>query len=508
MNKSFERNPKKIAKNTMYLYIRMLLLLVISLYTSRLVLKELGITDYGLYNVIGGLITIFSFINGSMAQASQRFITYEVGIDSPANISRTFSTCVYVHIALAGLIVLLGETVGLWYVCNVAVIPSDRFYASLWIYQCSIVVACATVITVPYNALIVAYERMSAFAYLTIIEALLKLAIVGAIIILPFDRLISYGVLMAVLSISMRVMYGIYSRHAFPYIHFERRIDKSYIKSMGSFAGWSMCGSIAAAGYSQGLNLLINFFFNPAVNAARGLAVTVQSVIRNFSNNFQIAVNPQITKSYAAGDLDYLYLLVYKASLFSFFLYFIIALPVFLEIEMLLSIWLIKVPEYTAIFIRILILISAVEVLSSPLNVTAQATGKIKYYELLTSIILLCIVPFSYCVLKTWPHPANVFYVFLIQMLIALIVRLYIVHRLTSISIKTYLIKVIFRILLTSLIAMIIPVAVHYMIDDKWYRLVTVVAVSVTFTPCAVFLLGLNKTEQSMVVCRLKRIIK
>lgn len=508
MTGNFKRNPKGIVKNTMYLYIRMILLLVISLYTSRLVLKELGISDYGIYNVIGGLITIFSFINGSMAQASQRFITYEVGANNPATINRTFSTCIYIHIFLAGIILLLGETIGLWYVYNVAVIPPERFKAALWVYQCSIIVSCATVITVPYNALIIAHEKMSAFAYLTIVEAVLKLAIVWSIMILPFDKLITYSVLMATLSILMRMIYGIYSSRVFPHIHIIRNIDMSYLKSMGGFIGWSLWGSVAAAGYSQGLNLLINFFFNPAVNAARGIAVTIQSVVRNFSNNFQVAVNPQITKSYAAGDMDYLYKLVYKSSLLSFFLFFIIALPVFLEIDTLLSIWLVKVPEYTGIFIRILLLVSAVEVLASPLNVSAQATGNIKRYEISISIILILIVPISYVVLRISPRPENVFWVFLFQAVVAQFMRLYLIRRMIGLSIVKYFAHVISRIVVTCLIAAVLPAIMHNMVSNTFYRLAIVCVTSLTFTPCAVFLLGLNKAEQELVIGRINKFIK
>lgn len=505
---TFQRNPRKIVKNTAFLYIRMFILMIISLYTSRLVLKELGIVDYGIYNVIGGLITIFSFINGSMSQASQRFITYEVGAGDHKSLRTVFSTCVYIHILLAGVIVLLGETIGLWYVCNVAVIPPDRFTAALWIYQCSIVVACATVMTVPYNALIIAHERMSAFAYLTIIEAILKLGIVWLLIVLPIDRLITYGVLMALLSVLMRFIYGIYSHRVFKDARVSFHLDKSYIKQMGSFVGWSLWGSIAAAGYSQGLNLLINFFFNPAVNAARGIAVTVQSVVRNFSGNFQIAVNPQITKSYASGDTTYLCSLIYRASLFSFFLFFIIGLPVFLEINTLLSIWLVDVPQYTAIFIRILLIISSIELLASPLNVAAQATGNIRNYEIIVSVILLLIVPISYIVLKIDTEPQNVFLVFLFQVVIAQIARLLLTKKLIGLSLTVYLKTVVFKILIVGALSVSLPIITHYFITDTIIRLITVSLVCLTFTPCILFLLGLNRGEQEIIVNHISKIIK
>lgn len=486
----------------------MLLLLVISLYTSRLVLKELGITDYGIYNVIGGLITIFSFINGSMAQASQRYITYEVGSGSIYDIRKVFSSCIIIHAALAALIVVLGETIGLWYVYNVAVIPSDRFNAALWVYQCSIVVSVASVISVPYNALLIAHEKMTAFAYITIIEAVAKLIIVWILIVQPFDRLIVYGVLMASLSIMMRIIYGVYCEKTFPGAKLIRKFDFPLVKQMGKFMGWSLLGSVSAVGYTQGLNLLINYFFNPAVNAARGIAVTVQSVVRNFSGNFQIAVNPQITKSYASGDIAYLYNLIYRASLFSFFLFFVIGLPVFLEIDTLLSLWLVDVPPYTAIFIRILLIISSIELLASPLNVSAQATGNIRNYEITVSVILLLIVPLSYFVLKIDTKPQNVFWVFLFQVIVAQAARLFLTKYLVGLSLTEYIKRVLLKIIIVGAISVTVPIFLHYVIADTILRLVAVTLGCLSFTPGILFLLGLDKNEKGIIVNHIKKFIK
>ena len=505
-NRSY-KNPKRIAKNTAYLYIRMIILLIISLYSSRLVLKELGITDYGIYNVIGGFITIFSFINGSMSQASQRFITYELGRGDLTALRNIFSTCVYIHIALAALIAILGETIGLWYVYNIAIIPADRFYAALWVYHCSIIVSCASIITVPYNALIIAHECMAAFSYLAIIEAILKLAIVFLLMVIPFDNLIVYGVLMAILAILMRIFYGIYASRTFSESKLIRKLDVVSLKSMGSYAGWSLCGSMAAAGYSQGLNLLINAFFNPAVNAARGVAVTVQGVIRNFSNNFQVAVNPQITKSFAACDISYMHSIIYRASVLSFYLFFLLALPVWLEIDTLLRLWLVDVPQNTATFIRILLIISSIELLSSPLNVSAQATGKIKAYELSTSCILLLIIPLAYIALLVYPKPEIVFEVFLMQVVFAHAVKIILLKFKIGLSIGKYFREVLIRIMIVFAIAIIIPTYIHILMPQGVLRLVCVGLSSVLYTPCIIFLLGLNKNEKKMVTSKLAQML-
>lgn len=506
--KTYQGSSRRIVKNTVFLYMRMIILLVISLYTSRLVLKELGITDYGIYNVIGGLITIFSFINNSMAQASQRFITYEVGKGRVENLRNIFSTCVFIHFILAGIILILGETVGLWYVCNIAVIPLDRYVAALWVYQCSIVVSCATVITVPYNAVIIAHEKMSAFAYITIIEGILKLVIVWLLFIVPSDKLIAYGIMMASLSLLMRVVYGVYSNRNFTETKLLWHIDRNYLKNMGGYAGWSMWGSLAAAGYTQGLNMVLNYFFSPAVNAARGIAVTVQAVIKNFAGNFQVAVNPQITKSYAAGDMDFLYKLIYRASVLSYSLFFIFALPVFLEIDTLLELWLFKVPEYTSVFIRILLLISIVEILASSLNVSMQATGDIKRFEITISIILLLIVPFAYLILKLFPEPANAFWVFFVQVVIAQIARLILVKTKIGLSIRKYLRYVIIPVAFASAAAIVLPVVVHFIMPQNITRLLSVGFVGVIVSPVCFFVFALGHDEKRMVLSEVKKRLK
>lgn len=504
---SHHGDSKRIAKNTIFLYIRMLVMVAISLYTSRLVLEELGITDYGLYNVIGGLITVFSFVNNSMAQASQRYITFEVGTGRPEALRRVFSTCVYLHLIIACVIVLLGETVGLWYVYKVAVIPPDRFKAALWVYQCSIIVAATTIITVPYNALIIAHERMSAFAYLSIVEAALKLTLVFLLMVIPYDKLIVYGLMMAFVAVLMRLFYGLYSKKEFPETKLERRVDKAYIRDMGKFAGWSFWGSLAAAGYTQGLNLLINLFFAPAVNAARGIAVTIQAVVRNFANNFQVAVNPQITKSYATNDLNYMHSLIYRASLFSFSLFYIVALPVFLEINTVLSLWLVQTPPYTSIFIRILLLISTIELLASPLNVSAQATGDIKKFEVTIGVILLLIVPISYIVLKISPRPENVFLVYLFQVCVAQLARLFLMRSKIGLSLRKYFNNVVLKVIFVALIGLSLPTAVHLLINNQYLRLIVVVLTCMSFTPCIVYFIGLNKTEQSLVKLKINQFV-
>lgn len=487
------------------LYIRMLLTLIISLYTSRIVLKELGIVDYGIYNVVGGLITIFSFINGSMAQATQRFITYELGCGQTQNICVVFSTSVFVHLFIAILVILLGETLGLWYLYHYMIIPPDRLNAAEYIYQFSILIAAINIITVPYNALIIAHEKMTAFAYLSILEVSLKLVVAYIIVITSHDKLIVYGWLLLIIAVLMRVIYGIYARKRFSEVKIVYNIDWQYLKKMGEYASWSLWGSLAAAGMAQGINLMINAFFNPAINAARGVAIQVQSVVRNFASNVQTAINPQITKSYASHDNAYLYTLVIKGSLFSFFLYLLISLPVFLEIGTLLRLWLVEVPAHTSNFIRIMLLISAIEVLSSPLNVSVQATGNIKKFELTVSFLLLAILPISYLVLKISSMPENIFLVYLFISVVVYFVRLILAKKLVGIPLRLYINNVILKILLMLVIILGIPVLLHYYITHEMIRVVVVSISCMIIIPCCLYFIGLDYNDRKIVRQKIQR---
>ena len=491
-------SSKNIIKNTGMLYIQMLLTLIISLYTSRIILRELGIVDYGIYNVVGGLITIFSFINGSMAQATQRFITYELGRGQTSSIRIVFSTSVFVHLFIALLVILLGETVGLWYLHEYMVIPPDRFRAAEYIYQFSIFIAAINIITVPYNALIIAHEKMSAFAYLSILDVFLKLAVAYITIITSHDKLIIYGLLLLIIAILMRIIYGIYATRKFQEAKVLYHIDWLYLKKMGAYAGWSLWGSLAAAGMTQGLNLMINAFFNPAINAARGVAVQVQSVVRNFASNFQTAINPQITKSYASHDNAYVHTLIIKGSLFSFFLYLLVSLPVFLEISTLLRLWLVEVPEHTDNFIRIMLMISAIEVLSSPLNVSIQATGNIKKFESTVSLLLLAILPISYFVLKLSNIPENIFWVYLCVSIIAYFFRLTLAKKLVGISLRLYIKNVILKIMLILFIIIGIPILFHLHIKNELIRILSVSVSCVIIIPGCLYFIGLNRKERQI----------
>lgn len=372
------KNNKRIAKNTLLLYVRMLFLMIISLYTSRVILNTLGVEDYGINNVVSGFIGMLGFLSGSLGAASSRFITYDLGIGDMVTMKRTFGNIVTIHLLLAVMILIFGETIGLWFVLNKLQIPENRMTAALWVYQFSIFSFMLSIVSVPYNATIIAHERMKAFAYISIVDAILKLLIVYLLVIIPYDKLIIYAILFFCIQVFDRVVYGVYCYRHFEETKTKLAFNKKLFKEIFSFAVWTMNGNLAVIGYTQGINVLLNMFFGPVVNAARGIAVQVQTVVQNFCNNFQMALNPQLTKSYAQKDLAHMQQLLKVSSKFSFFLLYIISLPLMLEAPLVLKWWLGIVPEHTINFLRLILCSSMLVALSNPLVVSVHATGKIK----------------------------------------------------------------------------------------------------------------------------------
>lgn len=495
-----EGQSRTVVKNTIFLYARMMILLVVSLYTSRIVLANLGVSDFGLYNVVGGLITIFAFINNSMSQATQRFITYALGENDLSSLRCVFSQSLYLHLLIALLIVILAETGGLWYFYNYLVIEPGRESAALVVFQVSILITLVTIIEVPFRATIVAYEKMNAFAYISLFEGLMKLLIAFVLSFTLYDKLIVYALLMLATSLITLTCYIVYAVSHFSCCRLTKGIEWGKVREMTSFAGWSMFGSLASAGYSQGLNLIINAFFNTTINAARGIAVQIQAVVRNFSGSFQMAINPQITKSYASNDRKYFYTLIYRGSLYSFFLYFLFAFPVFMEIDQFLGIWLVDVPPHTGNFVRIMLLISSIEVLASSLNVGIQATGKIKYLETIVSLILLMIVPSSYLALKFSSYPEVVFVVDLIFVILAHIARLTISKKLYSLSFREYAQKVILPIFSVVATSMILPTLLFFILPDNFWSAMAVIMTCLICSVFSILFIGFDKLERSQVL--------
>ncbi len=493
-------NNARIAKNTLLLYVRMLLTMGVSLYTSRIVLNALGAVDYGIYNVVGGVIAMFAFLNNAMGATSQRYMTFELGEGNLPKLKKVFATSIQIYALISLIIFLLSETVGLWVVCKFLVIPDNRMTAAIWVYQCSILTTLVSFMAIPYNAAIVAHEQMSAFAYISVLEVTLKLIIALLIKSTQFDKLIYYSVAILVTQILIRQVYNLYAQRHFEETRNVRGFDKSLFKEMFSFAGWSFIGNFAGMLYSQGLNMLLNVFFGPVVNAARGIAVQVQSAIQQLVGNFQMAINPQITKTYASQEYDQMHSLMFRSSRFSFFLLYIVVLPILFETDYILYLWLGEaVPENAALFTRIMICISLSYTFANPCMIANQATGNVKKYQLYVSTVILMILPISFVLLKLGAPAYSVFIVQLAMELLAQIPRMKILERDIKLPISAHLKNVYLPIFAVVTISVILPFLAHITISDNLQRLLITGAVSVLSSCIAIYVLGITSNERKFI---------
>ncbi len=504
MSKTSENN-KRIAKNTMLLYFRMLLTMGVSLYTSRVILNILGVTDYGIYSVVGGVITMFSFITSSLGCATSRFITFELGKGDILKLKKTFSNIMAIHILFAILLLIIGETIGLWFVYNELQIPEDRFFAALWVYQFSVLTAVISVISVPYNSAIIAHEKMKAFAYISIIDAFLKLVIVYLLLAIPYDKLIIYAFLYFCIQLFDRIVYGVYCSRNFEEINSKISIDKKQFKEIFGFAFWTMNGNLAVVGYTQGLNILLNMFFGVVVNASRGIAVQVQSVVRNFCYNFQMAINPQITKSYAVRNFNQMHKLVTASSKYSFLLLYFISLPLIFEAPLVLQWWLGIVPEDTIVFLRWVLCISMLVSLSNPLVTSIFATGDLRKFQLIEGSILLSIVPVAYLLLKYSNVPA--YTVFGVQLAIEFITQIFrVAIVLPKIGMKTseYCNQVIFPITKVVLLSLIAPSLLYVYCNQSIFSFFLICTTCVLSVTISLIMVGCNKAERFFIINKVR----
>ena len=501
-------NNKRIAKNTLLLYVRMLFMLVISLYTSRVVLNTLGVVDYGINNVVGGVITMLGFLTNSLGAASSRYITYDLGKGDMAVMKKTFGNILTIHFILAAIVLVIGETLGLWFMSTQLQIPPERETAALWVYQFSIFSSILAVISVPYNATIIAHEKMSAFAYISIADAVLKLLIVYLLVIIPYDKLIIYAILYFCIQAFDRIVYGVYCSRHFEETHTRLKYDGKLFREIFAFAGWTMNGNLAIMGYTQGLNILLNMFFGPAVNAARGIAVQVQGVCQQFCNNFQMALNPQLTKSYAQGDLDNMHRLLVKSSKFSFYILFFIVLPLMFEAEFVLKLWLGIVPEHTVTFLRLILVVGLLYTLSNPIIVSVHATGRLKKFQIIEGTMLLTIVPIAYILLKCFGIcPEYVFVVHIIVELCTQYARLRIVLPMIGMKLSNYLVFVIKPILSVVILTPWLPYIANTTIHGQWISFFAVCIMCVLCISGCVYLIGCTASERMFIKEKLSGIL-
>lgn len=490
-------NNKRIARNTMLLYVRMLFMMAVSLFTSRVVLNTLGVEDYGIYNVVGGVVAMFGFINGSMSSATQRYITFALGKGDMRNLQKVFSTALQIHVLIAAVIVVLGETVGLWFLYSQMQIPAERMDAAFWVLQCSIVSTVVMIVSVPYNADIIAHEKMSAFAYISILEVVLKLAVVYVLLIFSYDKLILYAFLILAVQLLIRFCYSRYCNRHFEESKYHHVWDKPLFKEMTGFANWSMFGNLSGVLYGQGLNMLLNVFFGPVVNAARAVAVQVQNAIQQFVSNFQMALNPQITKTYAKGEMEEMHKLMFRSARFSFYLLFLLSLPFLFETEFILTIWLKTVPDNTVVFLRIMICTSLIYALANPLLVANQATGKVRKYQAVCGSILLLILPISYVCLRLGCPAYSVFIVHFVVESVTQLARMLILRPLIGIRIRDYLTNIYIKVILVTSLSLLLPLAVYENMDNTAARFLVMCVTCVLSVGLVTYSIGLSRNERA-----------
>ncbi|MBR4155846.1 MAG: oligosaccharide flippase family protein [Bacteroidales bacterium] len=504
-----ESNSTRIAKNTFFLYIRSFFILLISLYTSRVILKVLGVEDYGIYNVVGGVIGMLSFLNSSMASTYQRYFNYEMGKKNEKGISDLFRSSITVQLLYAVIIIIIAETIGLWFLNTQLIISPDRMIAARWVYQISIISFVIIVFQAPFTALIISYEKMNIFAIVSILDAILKLLIVFLLPYLNYDKLIGYATLLISITLLNLVIYVVICKKKFSTCTISLNWDKKNLKSLLSFGGWGMVGSLAYTLKSQGINIILNMFFGPVVNAARGIAYQVLHAVDMFVNNFQTSFRPQLTKSYAEGNLEYMYKLYYSATKISFYMLWCLSLPIIIETPTILSMWLgDNVPEYTITFTRIILLTALVSAYANPTSAIAYATGKIKKFIVWVSSINLLIVPIGYLFLKLGYGPESTMIVSLIMTIIVQIIRLIIIKKIIKFSIISYVKKVILPTLTILTLSPIIPIFVQNKINDSFISCILICCISVLCVITLTCLFGINKEEKKLLISKIKFLYK
>jgi O-antigen/teichoic acid export membrane protein len=500
-----QTNNKTIAKNTIFLYFRMMVTMLITLYTSRVVLQVLGIDDFGLYAVVGSVISMLSFVNGALSAGSSRFLTFELGTGNSEKLSRTFSTLLGMHIIIAVIIVVLAETVGLWFVYNKLAIPADRMNAALWVYHISILTAVITMTQVPYNASIISREKMNVFAYVSIVDVSLKLGIVYLLKIGNFDKLVLYAVLLCIVTMGIALFYRFYCTLKFKETHYKFILDKDILKSVGGYSGWSLFGQLSVTLNSQGMIIIANMFFGPAVVAARVISVQVNMAKAQFIQNFRTAVNPQIIKKYAAEDYEGSKSLLLNSTKFSFYLTLLLGLPIILLAEPLLQLWLGQVPEYAVIFLQLIIINGLFGVFDSSFLVALQAKGRLRENALSSPIVGIVKFSIVYFLFKAGFSPVTLSYAAIIaNAILGVIIKPVLVCKIVNYTFRD-ITSVFIPCLKVCLVAIPIPVLVNYHLDRSLISFFIVCAVSIICVLTTVFYIGLNRQMRHKIICTAKK---
>lgn len=495
----------RLAQNTVLLYFRTFFTLIISLYISRLVLSKLGVVDYGIYNVVGGFVAMFSMISGSLTAAISRFLTFELGKNNFERLKTVFSVSVTIQFILALFIFILAEVFGLWFLNSKMNIPPDRLYAANWVLQCSIITFFINLLSVPYNASIISHERMKAFAYIGILEALLKLISVVFLFFIRYDKLIIYAILLMLVSVIVRIVYTVYCKKNFEECHFKFIFDKPLIVDMISFAGWNMIGSSSAVLKDQGVNIVINLFHGPVVNAARGIALQISNAINQFIQSFMTALNPQITKSYAVNDQKGMFRLIFLGSRFSFYLLMFMIIPLFLEIQFILNIWLVETPEHTKLFAQLMLILIICESVSYTLITAMLSTGKIRNYQIVVGGLNLLNLPLAYLLLKFGYEPEYTILISIFITIVSLFVRLIMLKNLILLPLHLFLKNVVINELLVLSCALLLPTIMHSLLPFGFMRFMLVFSVSMISSAISILYVGCSRKERILILNKIQK---
>ncbi len=491
-----ESANKRIAKNTIFLYFRSLLIMAVTLFSSRIILQALGVDDYGLYGAVGSIVMMFTIINNTLAVGTSRFLTFELGKKDEVRLKKTFSAAFTMHVAMALILFVLLETIGLWFVNNKMQIPEGRVFAANVIYQLSIVACMFNLTQVPYSALIIAHEKMSIYAYVGIAEAVFKLALIFVLLYVPFrDNLIAYGIILAAWSIGLQIFYRFYCRRHFAESKLKICRDKSVYKGMLTYSLWDFIGQFCATGNNQGTNILINMFFGVTVNAARTVAYQVETALTQFSNNFLTAVNPQIVKSYAQNDHKRFFELIFESGKYAYYLLFLVSLPVFLEAKYILSIWLVEVPDYTVLFLRCVIAENLFRILNRPIILGVHATGNVRYLNLTSGIYgVLAVLPIVYVLFKLGFPVWSYFIVRGINALVLIYLEMKALYINVNYNRLAYIKKVYIHVIFVSLLIIVVPIALVFNMSEGFTRLILSSLACVISTIAICYSIGISQS--------------
>lgn len=494
---------KRIAKNTLMLYIRMLITVAVSLYTSRVILQVLGVSDYGLYNVVGGVVASFSMLSAALTVGSERFLTYAMGERNEKKLKKTFSIALGLHLFLALILLFLAETIGLWFVYNYLNVPDGRTTATIWIYQFSVITFLINLIQVPFQSCLISHERMNIYAYMSIYDVAMKLIILFIIQTIPYDKLILYGAMILIVQLSSVIIYNNYCRKCFKECTWRIQTDKQLTLEMLSYTGWNLFGGSMGFLNGQGINILLNIFCGTTVNAARGLSMSINNIISQFVQNFQTAVNPQIIKQYAAKEYESLFQLVINNARLAEYLYLLIAIPAFVEINFVLKIWLGEVPAYTAIFVQIILLQSALSPADYPVGMLIHASGKLKWPSIVTAIPLYSIFIISYILLKNGYSPVSVYIISAVLFIWKNITNLYFAHKYSGISINIVLRKVYMNTSCGAVLMFIVPYIISLQLPLGWSRFLIVCTSSLFWSLIIIYFIGLTPSMRAKIIKRI-----